>query len=72
MNKIDEILERILDGGAYLVMWGALLLAAFLIFVLVAVISGIIFKSVLVGVVIGLTVVFGGSYILYQLGKRLF
>jgi hypothetical protein len=46
MNKLDEILDRIVEGGSYLVMWGAFLLAAFLIFVVVTVISGIIFQSV--------------------------
>jgi hypothetical protein len=72
MNRLDEMLDRIIGGGIYLLMWGAFLLAAFLIFGFVALVSGIIFKSVLAGVVISLAVVFGGGYILYQVGKRFF
>ena len=70
MNRLDEILWKIIDGGAYLLLWGVFLLLAGIVFIVSAVIGGIILGGAVKGIVVGLVVTFGGGYVLYKAGKR--
>lgn len=72
MAKPDEILDRIIDGGMYLVMWGGAILAALFVFVFVSGLVWAISGSLGVGALIGLIVTFGIGWVLYQVGKRVF
>lgn len=72
MPRPDEILERIIDGGMYLVLWGAAILAALVLFAFVTGVAAIISGSLAVGAVIGIVVTCGIAFVLYQVGKRVF
>jgi hypothetical protein len=70
-ESANDLLERIFDGGALLVMWGAFLLLGLIVFAVSSVIGMVIFQGVINGLVLGAVVTFGGGYILYKLGAYL-
>ena len=70
MNKLGDFLEKVFDGGMYLLMVGAFFVAAVIVFIFVGGIVGIIFNSFTTGVVIGLVVTIVIFYALYAIGKR--
>jgi hypothetical protein len=71
MNKFGDFLEKVFDGGMYLLMVGAFFVAAVIIFIFVGGVVGIIFNNLTTGVVIGFVVTIAIIYALYAIGKRI-
>jgi uncharacterized RDD family membrane protein YckC len=64
----NDLLERVIDGGALLVMWGAFLILGLIVFAISSVIGMIIFQGAINGLILGAVVTFGAGYVLYKLG----
>ena len=71
MEKLTELLERILAGGAWLVLWGFLLVGGVILFAVSSLIGATIFGSWINGVILGIVVAFGAGYVLYKIGSYL-
>ena len=72
MAKPDEILERIIEGGMYLLAWGSAILLALIVFAFVAGVVAILSGGLIWGIAAGLGVTLGARYLLYQIGKHIF
>jgi hypothetical protein len=70
MKTLDSILDMLLEGFIQLASWGVMLIMVSCLFGICAVLGGLIFQSFIVGVLVGVVVVFGGGLLLFQLGKR--
>jgi hypothetical protein len=70
MDKLDEIMDRIIGGGMYLFIWGAFLLLGLIVFGFSTVIGILLIRGVVGGIIVGLAVTFGLGYVLYKAGNR--
>ena len=70
MKTLDSILDMLLEGFIQLASWGVMLIMVSCLFGICAVIGGLIFHSFLAGLLVGFVIVFGGGYLLSQLGKH--
>jgi hypothetical protein len=70
--KPDEILDRTIEGGMYLLAWGGAIVLAVIVFAFVAGVVAILSGSLFWGIAVGLSVTFGAGYLLYQIGKHIF
>jgi hypothetical protein len=70
MKTLDNILDMVLEGFDQPASWGVMLIMGSVLFGICAVLGGLIFQSFVVGVVVGLVVVFGVGLLLFQLSKR--
>ena len=64
-----EILEKIVDGLISLAFIGVMLLAGIFVFAISALIAGVIFNSLVAGVIVGLVVTFGIAIVLFLVGN---
>ncbi len=71
MEKLTELLERILMGGVWLFLAVGALILAVIVFAVSSFIGAAIFGSWINGVILGVVVTFGGGYVLYKLGSYL-
>jgi hypothetical protein len=71
MEKLTDLLERILAGGLWLFVAGGVLILAVILFAASSLIGAAIFGSWINGVILGLVVTFGTGYVLYKLGSYL-
>jgi hypothetical protein len=71
MEKLTELLERIVMGGIWLFLAVGALIVGSIVFAVSSLIGATIFGSWINGVILGLIVTFGGGYILYKIGSYL-
>jgi hypothetical protein len=71
MEKLTELMERILSGGMWLFLAVGMLIVAVIVFAVSSFIGAAIFGSWINGVILGVVVTFGGGYVLYKLGQYL-
>jgi hypothetical protein len=71
-DKLDRIMERIFDGLIYVLVVGAFLARAVLVFLAAVFVGFLIFgENAPLGFMFGSVVSLGIGYVLFKLGKRL-